>query len=608
MILAELAWPLAFGALGASMVAICNYRRSRIRGFAVAALNRAHASMLAIEGGWDAMKPGASDSGPFAEQVSTISSIGQHLAARTRHLSAIIEAQPECVKLVDAEGRLLQMNPAGLRMIAAGSMSEVRGVPIEKLIVEEHREAYREMHKRVIEGHAGSLTFEVVGLDGRHLWLETSAVPLADRKGQTVHLAVTRDVTERLRQEEAVREAQASSETANRSKSLFLANMSHELRTPLTAIIGYSELLTGEAACKEGHHAALEAINSSAGHLLALINDVLDVSKIESGHVELEHLSFNLRELVQQTVQSLRHGAMEAGLTLKVTWGESLPEVIESDPTRIRQVLTNLISNAIKFGNQGSVEIRLSAGPQSPSGEPRSLVFSVIDTGIGIAESSLERIFSPFAQAEASINRTFGGTGLGLSISREIARRMGGDLTVESEVGQGSTFTLSLPVLCKEASVQASAEVSAGAPSRAAGPAAFRGRVLVVEDNEINRRLLNELLRRRGLDVTSAPNGAAGLECATDAVEANQTFDLVLLDMHMPVQDGFVTVKKLREQGYSRPVVALTASAMPGDRRRCIDAGCDEHLAKPINNALLDEVLSTYLEMPSDRLATDRTR
>jgi len=589
MDLAGLAWPLASTAFGALMFAVCTYRRNRVCSHAVAALECAHATMLAIESGDQEEGRSVVDSGPFAEQLETITAIGRHLAARTRNLSAIIEAQPECVKIVDAEGRLVQMNPAGLEMIAATSLSQVRGAKIEDLIVEEHRKAYREMHASVLQGQTGSLTFEALGLNGQHLWFETNAVPLADRTGQIVQLGVTRDITERKRHEEAIHDAQARAESANRSKSEFLANMSHELRTPLTAIIGFSDLLAEEEGLGADQHSALESIHSSAEHLLALINDVLDVSKIEAGQVEVEHITFELRDLIKRTVQPLRHGVMEAGLTLNLKWDEGVPATIKSDPTKIRQVITNLLSNATKFSTQGGIEVVVSSVPSPSSAELTCLTIAVSDTGIGIPESSLERIFSPFEQAEASTTREFGGTGLGLSISREIARRMGGDLTVESEVDRGSTFTLSLPLVAAQGP-----QAPASEPQRGSR---FQGRILVVEDNVINVRVLCELLRRRGLEVETSDNGSDGFQQAMAAAGSDRAFDLVLLDMYMPIQDGFTTARKLKDAGHIAPVVALTASAMAEDQRRCLDAGCDDYLAKPIDNGLLDALLSKYLEM-----------
>jgi PAS domain S-box-containing protein len=589
-----LAWPLAFAAFGALMFAVCTYRRNRVRGMAIAALEQAHATMLAIEKGVDSGLSYELSHGPFAEQLGTISSIGRHLAARTRYLSAIIEAQPECVKVVDADGNLVHMNRAGLQMIAASSMSQVRGALVEDLILEEYREAYRHMHAQVLQGEPGSLTFEVVGLDGQHHWMETSAVPLPDRTGKTDLLAVTRDITERRRQEEATRAAQAKAESANRSKSVFLANMSHELRTPLTAIIGFADLLKGTAKVSGEDEAALQAIHSSGEHLLALINDVLDVSKIEAGQLEIEMVTFNLRDLIQRAVQSLMPGAMQAGLTVKLSFADDLPSAIRSDPMRIRQVLINLLSNAIKFTHQGGVEVHVGT-----SDAHSSIAITVADTGIGIGEAALDRIFSPFQQADASTTRNYGGTGLGLTISREIADTMGGHLAAESQPGEGSTFTFVVPVQEDRSGGDAGGEPLASIRSN------FNGRALVVEDNAINRRVLTELLRRRGLEVDFAVNGLEGYQRTTAAFGSDEAFDVVFMDMQMPIQDGYTTARSLKEHSSAPPIIALTASALKEDRDRCIDAGCDAYLPKPVDNALLDSLLAKYLAPEAE--AMDQT-
>lgn len=589
-----LAWPLAFAAFGALMFVVCTYRRNRVRGMAIAALEQAHATMLAIEKGVDSGLSHELSHGPFAEQLGTISSIGRHLAARTRYLSAIIEAQPECVKVVDADGNLVHMNRAGLQMIAARSMSEVRGALVEDLILEEYREAYRDMHARVLEGEPGSLTFEIVGLDGEHHWMETSAVPFPDRTGKTVQLAVTRDITERRRQEEATRAAQAKAESANRSKSVFLANMSHELRTPLTAIIGFTDLLKGTAKVSGEDEAALQAIHSSGEHLLALINDVLDVSKIEAGQLEIETITFDLRELVQRTVQSLKPGAMQAGLTVKLSFADDLPSAIRSDPMRIRQVLINLLSNAIKFTHEGSIEVQVMT-----AGIGSSIAIAVTDTGIGIGTAALDRIFSPFQQADASTTRHYGGSGLGLAISREIAELMGGELSATSQLGEGSTFTFSIPLHRDEGSAAIGAAEPRSTRNR------FQGRALVVEDNAITRRVLTELLRRRGLEVDLAVNGLEGFQRITAVAGSDEAFNVVFMDMHMPVQDGYTTARCLKEHGGAPPIIALTASALKEDRDRCIDAGCDAYLPKPVDNALLDSLLANYLAPEAE--AMDQT-
>lgn len=589
--LQSIAWPLAFAAFGAGMFAMCTYRRNRVRQLGVEALEAAHRAMTAIERGEDLEPDAIDDAGPYREQLHTISSIGRRLAARTRHLSAIIAAEPECVKVVDPDGVLLEMNPAGLTMVGAASIEDVKGRLVLDLVAEEHREAFRQLHEDVVNGKPRSLTFEIVGLDGGRHWMETRAVPLADSTGRTVHLAITREVTARKQKEDEAREARQRAEAASQAKSDFLANMSHELRTPLTAILGFSDLLGEEKGIDREQASALRTIHGSAEHLLALISDVLDVSKIEAGHVELEEVRCDLREIVEGAVELQRAAAAESGVALSIDWEESVPDHVEADPVRVRQVLDNLLSNAMKFTPSGEVAVHLTSRPTDAAEDRMRIEIAVRDTGVGIDPGRIERLFSPFQQADSSTTRRFGGTGLGLSISRQLARLMGGDVLAESELGRGSVFTFVLM-----------ARAVAGSPG--ARPAAapegtvkhFAGEVLVVEDNPINQTVLCKLLERRGLEVELATNGLEGLERARERARSGAPYDLILMDMHMPVQDGYTTAGLLKAAEVPSPVVALTASAMAEDRRRCLDAGCDDYLPKPVDPDALNRLLAAYLE------------
>lgn len=581
----SLGWPIAFTALGATMFALCTLRRARLRNRGVEALQQACRAMLAIEGGrdvdWEEIDPDS----PFREELETIASIGRRLSAQSRHFSAIVSAEPECVKVVDRDGSLLEMNPAGLGMIAAPSLEKVQGNCVFDLVVPEHRAAFIEMHEAVIAGESRSLTFQIQGLDGKQHWMDTRAVPLTDSKGRTVHLAITREVTERKRQEDETREARERAEAASLAKSGFLANMSHELRTPLTTILGYASLLEEEDELNNEQSSALHEIVGSAQHLLALISDVLDVSKIEAGHLEVETLPCDLSAIARRVTEGMRPAASEKGISLELTCDEDLPRTVLSDPIRIRQITDNLVSNAVKFTSTGGVHVRVSSSREGVAAGRVAVRISVEDSGVGVKPDELDRLFSPFQQADSSTTRRFGGTGLGLSISRHLARLMGGDVQASSVAGQGSTFTLTMEV----------DEIAL--PAAAAGPKggrqAYSGRVLVVEDNAINQKVLGKLLERRGLEVEVAGDGREGQDMAE---RAEAPYDLILMDMHMPVQDGYTTTRMLKENGHPAPVVALTASAMAEDRRRCLDAGCDDYLSKPVDTVALDRMLTAFLK------------
>ena len=392
------------------------------------------------------------------------------------------------------------------------------------------------------------------------------------------------------------RELQATriaAENASRAKSDFLANMSHEIRTPLNAVIGFSDLLRNDldAGAKPEWNDWLNTIHISAKHLLAIINDILDLSKIEAGSMEMESRACGLVELVDDAMSVMRCRAAEKGLKLEVSYKGPLPEQVQTDPTRMQQVLINLVSNAIKFTEAGGVTI--TCWLHDSSRGPR-ICFDVTDTGVGIPPERIARIFEPFTQADASITRKFGGTGLGLAISRRIADALGGWLTVESALGEGTTFHFAIDpgslsdVPMREGLVSRVGKSIADAGRGASTLRKLRGRVLVVDDGETNRKLMRVVLSRAGLTVVEACDGREAVNLAR-----KEPFDLIFMDMQMPVLDGLAATKKLRGDGLTTPIVALTAQAFKEDRDRCIAAGCDGYLSKPIDTEkLLDEVRS----------------
>ena len=385
----------------------------------------------------------------------------------------------------------------------------------------------------------------------------------------------------------AIRHAKDSAESASRSKSEFLANMSHEIRTPLNSILGFTEVLRRGTGFSGQDRAHLDAISSSGRHLLTLINDILDLSKIEARHMEFEQIRCSPHQIISEVLSTLRVPAHERGLTLECRWISGVPETIVTDPARLRQVLTNLVGNAIKFTQQGGVKVVASVAPDSP--EPRFLI-EVHDTGIGIPADRIDAIFSPFEQADNSITRRFGGTGLGLAISRHIVKSLGGALTVESELGQGSVFRITLSTGSLENvrildSPPTEALKFAGASTAARATRLDSVRILLVEDGQSNRNLIGLVLRQAGAEVTFAENGQEGLDAASGG-----RFDLILMDMQMPVLDGYTATQRLRERGCSLPIIALTAHAMRGDKEKCLAAGCTGYLTKPID---MDELVQT---------------
>jgi two-component system, sensor histidine kinase len=389
--------------------------------------------------------------------------------------------------------------------------------------------------------------------------------------------------------EQKTREALAASV----AKSQFLANMSHEIRTPMNGILGFADLLRrgvdgGDAALRQDY---LDIISTSGKHLLTVINDVLDLSKIEAGRLEVECIPCSPHQVISEATSVLRIKASEKGLNLHYRWDGPAVATVESDPSRLRQLLINLIGNAVKFTAHGSVDV---IGRLARIDGQFKLQVSVADTGVGIPADKLDEIFNPFAQADASVTRRFGGTGLGLAISRHIAQALGGDIHVVSELDRGSTFTITIdPGQIDESSLLAeppAIKVDKSATqevSIALGP----GRVLVVEDGETNRKLIRIMLQRHGLEITEATNGIDGVRLALSG-----DFDVVLMDMQMPLLDGYSAASQIRAGGSRVPIIALTAHAMSGDEEKCLAAGCSSYLTKPIDESRLLRKLEEYLE------------
>ena len=437
-------------------------------------------------------------------------------------------------------------------------------------------------------------------------WLVESFVDITDRKHAEAQLA---QVNRQL--EEAVGRANrmaAEAELASAAKSAFLANMSHEIRTPMTAILGFADILSqslqecdhSERHAGDAEH--LQIIRRNGEQLLSLINNILDLSKIEAGRMQVERVQCQPVQLVEEVVALMRVRAAEKGLALETRYAFPLPQSIWSDPVRLRQILVNLLGNAVKFTQRGRVEVAVR--PQyAPPGGPEgalALVFEVADTGIGMTDEQAARLFQPFSQADASTTRNYGGTGLGLAICRRLAEMLGGDIQVASAAGKGSTFTLTVaaPPACAGRMVWDVQEPRPAAPSpgRRAGTPAQLGRILLAEDGPDNQRLIRTILQKAGAQVDVVSNGRQALEAAREARGAGRPHDAILMDMHMPEVDGYEAVRQLRGEGFAgTPIVALTAHAMAGDRERCIQAGCDDYVSKPINRETLLGVLARVM-------------
>ena len=402
--------------------------------------------------------------------------------------------------------------------------------------------------------------------------------------------------------------ARAAAEAAEQAKSEFLANMSHEIRTPMTAVLGFADVLLDPQVPDSTRVEAIHTIRRNGELLLKIINDILDLSKIEAGKLGAERLSCSPPEILADVVSLMKIRTEERGLSLALEYASPIPETIRSDPMRLKQILINLIGNATKFTERGGVRLivrLLEDDPTSPA-----LRFEVVDTGIGLTRVQADLLFRPFTQADASTARRFGGTGLGLTISKRLAQLLGGDITVTSELGHGSTFCLTVATGPLDG-VRRIAEPLVVRPGRlppdtpaTADDLTLDCRILLAEDGADNQRLIAFLLSRAGAQVEIVENGQLAVERALEAgrspsdAPTAQPYDVILMDMQMPVLDGYQATARLRRAGYSGAIIALTAHAMAGDRRKCLEAGCDDFATKPVDRPVLIRTIRQHLPAP----------
>ncbi len=394
---------------------------------------------------------------------------------------------------------------------------------------------------------------------------------------------------ERQIEAEELTKSKEAAEAANYAKSAFLANMSHEIRTPLTSIIGFSDAALDDDQTMEQRIESLRSIRSSSEHLLHLINNILDFSKIEAGELDIEQSVYNPLQLVDEVTAIVSGLAQRKNLALVVNYAYPLPEQITTDPLRLKQVLLNLCSNAIKFTNVGTVKIEVRYDQVQ-----NEMKFIVSDNGIGMTEEQIAQIFKPFKQADASITRRYGGTGLGLSLSQRLAGLLNGKLLVHSEAGKGSEFELSLQLQTMPVRFISANNKSTSAPTNASSVSAspkLSGTILLVEDNEINQKIIQRFLEIMGATVSIVDNGASAV---TQAQQHH--YDLIYMDMQMPGVSGIDAIRQLRAAGYTKPIVMLTANATLEDRAHCKQVGCDDFITKPIDRQQLYNVTATYLK------------
>ena len=523
----------------------------------------------------------------------------QALSKERQVLRALIDNVPDFMYIKDTESRFIVANAILARSMGKQSPEELLGKTDFDFYPKELASAHYQDEQKVLRSNLALFNHEEQCMDGfgNRVWLLTTKVALLDHHGNVVGLAgVGRDITERKKVELEWHRAKEAAEAANRAKSEFLANMSHEIRTPLNGVIGMTDLaLDTELSPEQREY--LETVKISADSLLSVINDILDFSKVEAGRMELDCNDFSLTECVETTLKTLALRADEKGLELLCDIAPEVPEVVFGDATRLRQILVNLVGNAIKFTHEGEVSLKVVL--DCFDGDSRVLHFTVSDTGIGISPGQQKTIFDPFAQADSSTTRKYGGTGLGLTISSRFIDLMGGRIWVDSTPGHGAQFHFTVVAKAAHKDLEVSAPPS---------PEVFQGvKALVVDDNRTNQRILYDMLARWAMYPVAVDGGEPALAALRLARDNGEPFTLLITDMHMPELDGFALVEKIRQSpDLATPTIVMISSAgQQGDAERCKELGVAAYLLKPVRQSELREAIARVLDA---RLHDDQPR
>jgi PAS domain S-box-containing protein len=517
----------------------------------------------------------------------------------------LVENTDDLVDLDPLSGASEYVGPAFERLIGCDGGGGTTAA-IESRVAPDDLAAYRDAKDDALHGERARIECRLLRADGTTIWVDLHMVPVFDADGSKVIkiLHSARDITDRKAFEDKLAQARVAAEAASRAKTEFLANMSHEIRTPLTAILGYADVLAEESGAGSTAPRAetVQTIKRAGEHLLSVVNDILDISKIEAGAMQLERVDTTLPQVFGAVRQLMQPRAEAKGVAFEVVLETPVPDRVVSDPTRLRQILLNLTGNAVKFTSQGLVRMVIR---YTPDGTRGTLTVDVEDTGPGLTQEQAARLFQPFSQADASVTRKHGGTGLGLSICRRLARLLDGDVElVRSEPGKGSCFRLSLHVEPAQGSgIFHALEGQAAAKAEVTPAAATKlgGRIIVAEDGPDNQRLIRMHLTKAGAQVDVAENGRIALEMIEKAADAGAPYDLLVTDMQMPEMDGYTLASALRASGSTLAIVALTAHAMAEDRQRCLNAGCDDYATKPIDKASLLATCARWISQPGGR-------
>ena len=515
--------------------------------------------------------------------------------AELRQLSLVARHATDSIVLTDPQARVIWTNEAFERMTGYAAqdaigryVSDLLNGPATDL------DTVREINAHKLRGEPYAAEILNYTKSGHQIWVETNIVPILDDAGEvSMIVGIERDITRSKIHARELAEAKQAAEQADRAKSEFLANMSHEIRTPMNGIVGMADLLA-ETDLPDEQKQYVDVIRNSSQALLTIINDILDLSRLQSGMPSISEVDFSLHECISSAVDILRPKARQKGLKLDISFADRLPKRVRTDDGRLRQILVNLLGNAVKFTSEGEVRLRADI----VDGDPHHLAIEVEDTGIGISDEQARRIFDRFSQADAATTREFGGTGLGLTISSLLAELMGGGISLRSTPGKGSCFRLEIRTLPLAGSAHRPAAASSSDHTALHGAA-----ILLAEDNRTNRFLVRKYLSDMEVELIEAENGRE----AVDLCRSMQ-FDLVLMDMSMPELDGIAATRQIRALDIAQPpIIALTANAYSSDRQCCLEAGMNDFLSKPINRAQLLETISSALAARAEATAAKRS-
>ena len=562
-------------------------------------------------------------------QKQTLKQLNSELLSRA-HLASIVQSSEDAIVGLSLDDKITSWNTAAEELYGHCARTAI-GQTIQFLLPEQNLSQLQDVLEQAKRGQSTD-HFDIVQLrnNGSLIDISLNVSPMrnsngiidgvsfigrnitdrkiAERRASAASNRIENQARELAIQTEKLKNANAQAERANQTKSEFLANMSHEIRTPMTAILGFSEILMTEMENEPTASQHLETVSTilrNGRHLLTLINDVLDLSKIEAGKLSVESIPCSPLEIVTDLTKLMRTRSDAKGIELRNVIQGPCPNMIQSDPTRLRQILINLVGNAIKFTETGFVEISTNFSP-AQSDTKAQLTFQVTDTGIGMTQDQLDGLFRPFTQADTSTTRRYGGTGLGLTISKRLTEMLNGVVSVETTLGQGSTFRVTFD-LDENPQELSTCEVVPESPSHVEPVAVperiLQGRnILLAEDGPDNQRLISFVLKKAGATVTIAKNGKQATEMVRYAGKGRRQFDpatefdLILMDIQMPIMDGYQATRQIRESGDTTPIIALTAHTMRGEQEKCLACGCNDFAPKPINRTQLIELIASHTQ------------